>query len=109
MTAYSMWNLSCEFEGEVCSASLDNTCGASAQEARKFAREEGWVRRRVNGVLVDLCRFHADPEAAKANAFAGTQSPAAIQARLDAEFYRDAAADELACDLSRELEREEEC
>lgn len=64
MTAYAMWNLTCDAEDEngrslVCPASLDDVTNENASGALRTAKEEGWTRIRRRDRTVDLCPLHS--------------------------------------------------
>ena len=59
MATYAMWVVQCDHPS-ICPNTQDSTA-INAAEARRFARQKGWIRKRMpDGKYVDLCPTHQD-------------------------------------------------
>jgi hypothetical protein len=64
VTAYHLVSIGCDALNGDCDAELDGA-GSTVAEARRIARDEGWVYRRGK----DLCPQHADLTTALQDSF----------------------------------------
>ncbi len=58
MSARTYYDLTCDHPG--CLDHPKNGMASSVREARAFAREEGWVVKRVKNTLFDYCAKHKE-------------------------------------------------